>query len=179
MTSLGAGGGRRTASLGSGSSRTGTLVAGTTARSKTLPSPIYDAVGTSDGVALVNGVGDIDPTGDDLLQENGDRLLQEDNKRILLEDAISAGSSAGVATVAGVGAALRDSSGTIAGVATVSGVMEVPGAADNLLKEDGDDLLLESGDFILLDDGTVLPPNALTYADGAVTYSDEIVTYGS
>jgi hypothetical protein len=113
------------------------------------------------------GVGDFEITGNDLLQENGDVILLETGFAILLEDASTVGTAAGIATVSGVGARLYDAVGTVsAAAATVAGVMEVPGTADNLLKEDGDDILLETGEFLLKEDGTTVPTEAVLDVDG-------------
>lgn len=161
MATLPPGGGRRTASLGTGSSRSRTVVTGASGRGVTIPTPITEGVGSVTAFALVTGVSDFDLEGDALLLETGDQILLETSDRLLIEDAASAGSSTGTATVTGVGGANVDRLARTEGFATVTGVMEVPNTADNILLEDGDDLLIETGDFILLEDGTVTPPSAI------------------
>ena len=161
MATLPPGGARRSATLGSGSSRSTTVVVDRGGRDYTIPTPITDITGTILGYALVSGVSDFALSGNALLQENGDALLQEDGFRLLLEDAASTGLSEGTTFVRCTSSWLVDVSGSSAGVATVSGVLETPGGVDNLLLEDGDDLLQENGDFILLETGAVTPGTAI------------------
>lgn len=162
MATLPPGGGRRTASLGSGSSRSRSVVVGASGRGVTIPAPIQEGVGVSNAFATAEGYSDFLISGDGLLQEIGDNILLETGELLLLEDAASIGLSECVPTVRGVGAALADTFGASDGVASVSGVMEEPGAAgDTLLQENGDDLLQENSDFILLETGAVPPSGRL------------------
>jgi len=162
MATLPPGGAGRTATLGTGNSRSRSVVVGRPGRGTTIPTPIQQAIGTAEGRASVDGVSDFLITGNSILQENGFVVLQETGERLLIEDAASTGVADGTTVVRGIGAALVDTFGTSAGIATVAGVMEDPGAAgDTLLLEDGDDLLQENGDFILLDAGAVPPSGRL------------------
>jgi hypothetical protein len=166
VATLPPGGGRRTASLGGGTSRSRTVVIGQAGRNSTIPTPVTQGVGSSYGLATVLGVGSFDAPGNAILLETGDILLLEIGDRLLIEDALTTASAAGVATVSGVGAARVDRSARTEGLATVSGVMEVPGAAANILLENGDDLLMETGDLLLLETGVVIPPTVLLDTDG-------------
>jgi hypothetical protein len=159
MATLPPGGGRRTASLGSGSSRSRSVVIGRPGRGTTILAPVQEGIGSIFAFATVDGYSDFLISGSALLQEIGDSILLETGDRLLIEDAASTGISAGEAfPVRGVGAALADALGTSAGITTVSGVMEEPGpVGDTLLLEIGDDILLENGDLILLETGAVPP----------------------
>lgn len=164
MVALPPGGGRRTSTLGTGSSRSTSVAIGAAGRGKTIATP--SAFGTAFGLAVVVGISDFVLSGNALLQENGDDLLQETGERLLLEDGAVVGTATGGTTVRGIGASFRDAVGSVTGVASVAGVLEEPGLADNILKEDGDDILLETGDFLLKESGTVIPPTAILDVDG-------------
>jgi len=163
MATLPPGGGRRTASLGSGSSRSRSIAIGQPGRGVTIPTPIQEMDGTAAGRATVDGVSDFLVVGNSILQEDGFRLLQEDGSALSVEDAASFGTVNDISiSVRGIGAALVDAFGTSAGVASVSGVIEAPGAGtDNLLQEDGSALLQEDDDLILLETGAVPPSGRL------------------
>ncbi len=137
MATLPPSGAGRTATLGTGTSRSRSVVVGRPGRGTTILSPIYDAIGTSGGMATVEGVSDFLIVGNTILLEIGDQILLETGVDfLLLEDGASTGISAGETTVRGIGAALVDTFGTSAGIATVSGVMEEPSGPS------GDTLLL-------------------------------------
>jgi hypothetical protein len=162
MATLPTGGAGRTATLGTGSSRSRSVAVGRPGRGNTIPTPIQETIGFSEGRATVEAVSDFDIVGNTILQEDGDQILQETGEFLLLEDGASTGFVECVPTVRGTGAALADAFGTSAGIGSASGVMEEPAAAgDTLLQEIGDDLLQESGDFILLETGAVPPGGRL------------------
>ena len=162
MATLPPGGGRRRASLITGTTRGSTLVIGHSGRTSTIPTPPSAVVGYSQGFATASGVSSFVLSGDAIQLETGDRLLQETGNWLLIEDAASVATATGIATVSGDGGARVDRSGRTEGLATVTGVMEDPGAAgDALLLEDGFSLLQEDGDFILLELGAVPPSGRL------------------
>jgi hypothetical protein len=163
---LSEGGSNRSRTLGTGTSRSRTLVIGRAGRSRTVPAPLAQGAGISDGLAVVLGDADYIVGGNSILQETSDRILLETGEYLLIEDAALVGLSAGFAGVIGYGASFADGQGLSAGNTTpIRGVGEVPSVADNLLKEDGDDILLETGDFLLLEDGTVAPSSTLLDAN--------------
>lgn len=166
MTTLGGGSGRRTASLGSGTRRTGSLAAGSAGRRSTLVTTSPDLTGGGTGSATGLGVSDFVVSGDRLLQEDNSFLLQENNDRILLEDAVTSAGGTAVADGLGVGSALVDIVGSGTGLATGGGTLETV-TADKLLQENNDRLLQEDGtSFILLETGAVIPPTALLDTSG-------------
>lgn len=168
MATLPTGGAGRTATLGTGTSRSRAVVVGRPGRGTTIPTPVQEMVGTSGGLSSADGVSDFELVGNTLLQEIGDQILQESGEFLLLEDGASTGTVNDVALVIrGVGAALADALGISDGVASASGVLETPTASGNsLLQEVGDDLLQESGSFILLETGAVPPPGVILDMNG-------------
>jgi hypothetical protein len=161
MATLPPSGAGRTASLGTGTSRSRSVAVGRAGRGTTIATPILDVIGSAFGTSDATAVSEFEIVGNTILQENGDQLLQENGDFLLVEDAASFGTVSDInLSVRGVGAALADAMGMASGVATVTGVIEAPGGAggDSLLQENGDDLLQENSDFILLEVG-VLPPS--------------------
>ena len=165
MSTLPPGGGRRTTSLGTGTTRSGTLASGVGGRRKNIPTPVYTMTGTAAGTSSALAVGETVITGNALLLEIGDDILLETGDRLLIEDGSSPGTALGVATVRAIGAAAAAAQGTSAGVAVASGVMDAGATGDKLLLESGDDILMEDGSFLLLDvGGSVMPAKALIEA---------------
>lgn len=148
MATLPPGGGRRRASsLGTGSSRSTTVVVGRRGRSSTIPTPVSFSVGSTFGFAQVSGIGDF----------------------TLTLDVSSFGTIEGFALVSAEGASFVDRIGTSAALATVTGVLEVPGGGggtNRILQEIGDDLLLEDGSFMLREDGITVAPTTILDLDG-------------
>ena len=168
MATLPPGGAGRTATLGTGTSRSRSVVVGRPGRGTTIPTPLQQIVGTSGGLSTAAGVSDFVIIGNTLLKEDDDQILQETGEFLLLEDAASTGTVNDIALfIRGVGAALADAEGRSDGVASASGVLEEPSASgDALLQEDDFSILQEDDDFILLETGAVPPPGVLLDMNG-------------